>query len=187
MFDRNFHFVSRTERELRTVRTRTSLFGERGPCRCLEGSGAFGEDTPSERMRHLSSCPKLTTLISPGDSLFLFQRFGCARFVATVTCRRRAGVFNEGRAASLENQVPGSCNRFQAWSCDSLRHRTTWKKNSRASSRQGLWHGGGQHVALPATSRTSDQRRCADVNTGCGPALQQRLHACPAWMIQFFF
>ena len=34
---------------------------------------------------------------------------------ATVTSsRRRAGVFNEGHAASLEKKVPGSCNRFQA-------------------------------------------------------------------------
>ena len=117
-------------RELRTVRTHTSLFGERGPCRCLEGSGAFGEDTPSERIKPRRrgtylSCPKRSTLISPGDSLFLFQCFGgasssCDRNVQQTT----SGLFQRRARSKFGKKVPGSCNRFQAWSCDSLRHRT---------------------------------------------------------------
>ena len=108
MFDRNFHFVSRTEGE-RTVRTHTSLFGGRGPCRCLEGSGAFrrghskraNKTTPT---RHLSVLPKAFNIDFTWGLPLSFPMFLEAQVRrATVTSsRRRAGVFKEGRAASLE-------------------------------------------------------------------------------------
>ena len=55
---------------------------------------------------------------------------------ATVTSSRRAGVFNEGRAASLEKkyQGPAIASRREAVT----RFVTGWKKKSRASSRRGL-------------------------------------------------
>ena len=199
MFDRNFHFLSRTEGEnyarlmrflshgqktietgqkqkilfkptiwfhfflkLRTVRTHTSLFGGRGPCRCLEGSGAF-------RRRHSKRANKTTPTRRLAQSVQHWFHLGTpssfpmfleaqVRRATVTSSRRRAGVFNEGRAASLEKststRVLQSLPGVKLWLASSQ----NWKKNSRASSRRGLWHGGGQHLALPA--RTSGQRRC---------------------------
>ena len=134
MFDRNFHFVSRTEGEnyarfAPTRRSRpTSLFGGWGPCRCLEGSGAFRR-RHSKRVnktmptRHLSVLPKAFNIDFTWGLPLSFPMFLKAQVRrATVTSsRQRAGVFNEGRTASLEKKYQG---RFQAWSCDLLRHRT---------------------------------------------------------------
>ena len=134
MFDRNFHFVSRTEGEtLRTVRTHTSLFGGWGPCRCLEGSGAFrrrhskraNKTTPT---RHLSVLAQsLQHWFHLGTPSFFSNVFGgasssCDRNVQQTTSGR---FYDQRRARSkFGKKVPGSCNRFQAWSCGSLRHRT---------------------------------------------------------------
>ena len=156
--------------DLRTVRTNTSVFGGRGPGRWLEGSvlaktGKFKRANKSTLTRHL---PVLTNAFDIDFSWglpFSFPMFleAQVRHVTVTFSRRRAGVFNEGRAASLEKStgVFQSLPGVKLWLASSPK----WKKNSRASSRRGLWHGGGQHVALPA--RTSDQRRCADVNLGC--------------------
>ena len=101
-------------RELRTFRTHTSLFGGRGPCRCLEGSGAFrrrhskraNNTTPT---RHLSVLPKAFNIDFTWALPLSFPMFLEAQVRrATVTSsRRRAGVFNEGCAASLEKKYHG--------------------------------------------------------------------------------
>ena len=115
MFDRNFHFVSRTEGEnyARFALTRLCLAGG-VPVAASKDRERSGEDTPSERINPRRRgtylpCPKPSTLISPGHSLFLFQCFLEAQVRrATVTSsRRRAGVFNEGRArmSSLNDSI----------------------------------------------------------------------------------
>ena len=87
VFGRNFHFVSRTEGEkLRTARTDTSLFGGRGPGRCVEESvpaktGKSKRANKTTPTRHPPVLPKRSTLrISPGDFLFLFQYFWGRKF-----------------------------------------------------------------------------------------------------------
>ena len=96
------------------VRTHTSLFGGRGPCRCLEGSGAFrrrhskraNKNTPT---RHLSVLPKAFNIDFTWGLPLSFPMFLEAQVRrATVTSsRRRAGVFNEGCAESLEKMYQG--------------------------------------------------------------------------------
>ena len=87
MFDRNFHFVSRTEGEnyVRFALTRLCLAGG-VPVAASKDRERSGEDTPSERIKPRRrgtclSCPERSTLISPGDPLFLFQWFWRRKFV----------------------------------------------------------------------------------------------------------
>ena len=86
VFGRNFHFVSRTEGEIYARRTDTSLFGGRGPGRCLEESvpaktGKSKRANKTTPTRHPPVLPKRSTLrISPGDFLFLFQYFWRRKF-----------------------------------------------------------------------------------------------------------
>ena len=78
---------------------------------------------------------------------------------ATVTSSRRpAGVFNEGRAASLEKKYQDLAitSRREAVTCFNLAE----VEEELAPVRDAVFdmaRGGGKHVALPA--RTSDQRR----------------------------
>ena len=94
-------------RDLRTARTDTSLFGGRGPGRCLEESvpakteksKRANKTTPT---RHLPVLPNAFDIADFTWGLPLsFPIFLEAQVHrATVTSsRRRAGVFNEGRAA----------------------------------------------------------------------------------------
>ena len=127
MFEWNFHFVSRTEGEI----SYSHVSAWRAGSRSMPRSKRSGEDRKiqASEQNHADEAP---TCISQcvrhwfhlGTSSFFSNVFGGASARATVTSsRRRAGVFNEGRAASLE-KLPASCSRFQAWSCDSLRHRS---------------------------------------------------------------
>ena len=117
-------------RELRTVRTHTSLFGGRGPCRCLEGSGAFrrrhskraNETTPT---RHQSVLPQsLQHWFYLGTPSFFSNVFGGASSSCDPNVQQTTSGRFQRRARGKFGKVPGSCNRFQAWSCDFLRHRT---------------------------------------------------------------
>ena len=121
MFDRNFHFVSRTEGE-RTVRTHTSLFGGRGPCRCLEGSGAFrrrhskraNKTTPT---RHLSALPKAFNIDFTWGlplSFPMFLEAQVRRATVTSSMQTTSGCFQRRARSKFGKKVPGSCNRFQA-------------------------------------------------------------------------
>ena len=119
--------------------------------------------------------------------MFLEAQIAQVHRANVTSSRRRAGVFNEGRSKfGKSTRVQQSRPVLKLWLASSQ----NLKKNLRASSRRGLWHGGGQHVALPA--RTNDQRRCADVSTGCRPtpALLQRythVHGQLEWFNFLFF
>ena len=166
-------------RDLRTVRTHTFLLGGLGPGRGLEVSvpaktGKSKRANKTTPTRHLPVFPNAFDIDFTWGLPLSFPMFLEAQVRrATVTSsRRRAGVFNLGCAASLEKNYQrlaiasrrGAMTRFV----------TDLEVEELARQFETLsWHDGRQHVALPA--RTSDQRRCADVNTGCRPtlALQQ--------------
>ena len=118
MFDRNFHFVSRTEGEIYARFALTGLCLAGGvPVVASKGAFRRRQENPSERIkttptRHLPR-PVLPNAFDidftwglPFSFPMFFETKVCC---ATVTSSgQRAGVFNVGRAASLEIKVPGS-------------------------------------------------------------------------------
>ena len=87
MFDWSFHLVSRTEDEIYAwcVLTRLCLAGGVSVA-ASKGALRRRQEHPSERIKPRRqgtylSCPMRSTLISPGDFLFLFQCFWRCKFV----------------------------------------------------------------------------------------------------------
>ena len=144
--------------DLRTVRIHTSLLGGRGPGRCLEESvpaktGKSKRANKTMPTRHLPVLPNAFDVDFTWGLPFSFPMLLEAQVRrATVTSsRRQAGVFNVA-GSKCGKKLPASCNRFQAWSCDSLRHRSGSGRRTGSPIRDAVfkWHDGRQHVALPA-------------------------------------
>ena len=129
-------------RDLRTVPrfvlTRLCLAGV-VPVAARKEAFRWRRENPSEwikprRRGTYLSCPMRLTLISPaGTSSFFSNVFGgasssCDRNVQQTT----SGRFQRRAHSKFGKNVPGSCNRSQAWSCDSLRHRSRSGRRTRA-------------------------------------------------------
>ena len=195
-FDRNFHFVSRTEGEIYARRTHTSLFGGQGPGRCLEGSvpaktGTSKRANKTTPTRHLPVLPNAFDIdffwgLPLSFPMFLETQ---VRRATVTSISRRAGIFNEGRTCSkFEKKVPGSCNRFQAWSCDSLRHRSRSGRRTRAPVRDTVFDmAAGNTWHCQQEPVMNDVVRILMWSQGDSVGLYQRKHAFQAWMIQFSF
>ena len=177
MFDRNFHSVPWTEGEIyaRFVLLTRLCLADGVLVAASKEAFRWRQENPTERIKPRRrgtdlSCPMRSTVISPGHFLFLSNVFGGA----SSSCYRNdqqtaSGHFQRRARSKFGRKLPGPCNRFLAWSCDSLCHGSRIGKRTRApSSRRCLWLSCGQR--MPA--RTSGQRVALMWTWGVG--LRQR-------------
>ena len=121
------HFVSRTEGEI-YARFVLPLFGGRGPSRCLEGSvpaktGKFKRANKATPTRHLPVLPNAFDIDFTWGLPLSFPTFLEAQVRCATECPADdERAFSTKGAQQVWEKALGSWYRFQAWSCDSLRH-----------------------------------------------------------------
>ena len=155
MFDRNFHFVSQTEGEnyARFALTRLCLAGGVPVAASKLGSGAFrrrhskraNKTTPT---RHLSVLPEAFNIDFTWGLPLSFPMFleAQVRRATETSSRRRAGVFNEGRAASAIASRSEAVTRFVTELEEELARQAqfetrslTWRRATRGTASKNEW------------------------------------------------